>query len=75
MLSVALPRLVPTRSTEEVAMDLQQALAMGRRLVREHGLDGWTVVADQDGGSLTVVRGGEVVSRVALPAPACVVPA
>ncbi len=28
-------------------MDLQQALAMGRRLVREHGLDGWTVVADR----------------------------
>lgn len=28
-------------------MEVQQALAMGRRLVREHGLDGWTVVADR----------------------------
>jgi hypothetical protein len=27
-------------------MDVQQALAMGRRLVREHGLEGWQVVAD-----------------------------
>lgn len=38
-------------------------------------VEGWTVVADQEGGSLTVVRDGDVVSRVALPAPACVVPA
>lgn len=38
-------------------------------------VDGWTVVADQEGGSLTVVRGADVVSRVSLPAPACVVPA
>ncbi len=28
-------------------MEVQQALAMGRRLLREHGLDGWTVVADR----------------------------
>lgn len=28
-------------------MDVQHALAMGRRLLREHGLDGWTVVADR----------------------------
>jgi 6-phosphogluconolactonase (cycloisomerase 2 family) len=38
-------------------------------------VEGWTVVADQLGGSLTVLRDGGVVSRVALPAPACVVPA
>lgn len=28
-------------------MDVQHALAMGRRLLREHDLDGWTVVADR----------------------------
>ncbi|MBM6400249.1 SprT-like domain-containing protein [Phycicoccus sonneratiae] len=28
-------------------MEVQQALAMGRRLMREHGLDGWTLVADR----------------------------
>lgn len=38
-------------------------------------VDGCTVVADQLGDSLTVLRDGAVVSRVALPAPACVVPA
>ena len=38
-------------------------------------VEGWTVVADQRGDSLTVLRDGAVVSTVALPAPACVVPA
>lgn len=38
-------------------------------------VEGWTVVADQLSDSLTVLRDGEVVSTVALPAPACVVPA
>ncbi|WP_240917889.1 SprT family zinc-dependent metalloprotease [Phycicoccus sp. HDW14] len=28
-------------------MEVQQALAMGRRLLREHGLDGWSIVADR----------------------------
>lgn len=28
-------------------MDVQHALAMGRRLLRDHDLDGWTVVADR----------------------------
>ncbi|MGG5257556.1 SprT-like domain-containing protein [Phycicoccus avicenniae] len=28
-------------------MEVQQALAMGRRLMREHGLDGWSIVADR----------------------------
>lgn len=28
-------------------MEVQQALAMGRRLVREHGLDGWSIIADR----------------------------
>ncbi|KRE61560.1 SprT-like domain-containing protein [Nostocoides sp. Soil756] len=28
-------------------MEVQHALAMGRRLVAEHGLDGWSVVADR----------------------------
>jgi 6-phosphogluconolactonase (cycloisomerase 2 family) len=38
-------------------------------------VEGWTVVADQRSDSLTVLRDGTVVSTVALPAPACVVPA
>ena len=38
-------------------------------------VEGWTVVADQLGDSLTVLRDGAVVSTVALPAPACVVAA
>lgn len=38
-------------------------------------VEGWTVVADQVGDSLTVLRDGVVASRVALPAPACVVAA
>lgn len=38
-------------------------------------VDGWTVVADQRGHSLTVLRDGAVVSAADLPAPACVVPA
>ncbi|MEN1976483.1 lactonase family protein [Cellulomonas sp. P4] len=38
-------------------------------------VDGWTVVADERGDTLTVLRDGAVVSRVPLPAPACVVPA
>lgn len=28
-------------------MEVQQALSMGRRLMREHGLDGWSIVADR----------------------------
>lgn len=36
-------------------------------------VEGCTVVADQVGGSLTVLRDGVVVSTAALPAPACVV--
>jgi predicted SprT family Zn-dependent metalloprotease len=28
-------------------VEVQQALAMGRRLMREHGLDGWSIVADR----------------------------
>ncbi len=28
-------------------MEVQHAIAMGRRLVREHGLDGWSVVVDR----------------------------
>lgn len=38
-------------------------------------VEGWTVVADQVGDSLTVLRDGAVVHTVALPAPACVVAA
>lgn len=38
-------------------------------------VDGWTVVAEQDSGALTVLDGaGGVVCTRALPAPACVVP-
>ncbi len=33
---------------------------------------GWTVLADEHGNSLTVLRDGVVVSRLDLPAPACV---
>ncbi|HEY0217940.1 MAG TPA: lactonase family protein [Cellulomonas sp.] len=36
-------------------------------------VEGWVVVADQQGDSLTVLRDGAVVHTVALPAPACVV--
>lgn len=28
-------------------MEMTKALALGRRLLREHGLDGWTIVADR----------------------------
>ncbi|WP_255596010.1 lactonase family protein [Cellulomonas sp. C5510] len=38
-------------------------------------VDGWTVVADERGDTLTVLRDGAVVSRAPLPAPACVVAA
>jgi 6-phosphogluconolactonase len=38
-------------------------------------VDGWTVVAEQVGGALTVLdRDGAVVERLALPSPACIVP-
>lgn len=38
-------------------------------------IDGWTVVAEQIGGALTVLApDGSVASRLALPAPACIVP-
>jgi 6-phosphogluconolactonase len=36
-------------------------------------VDGWVVVADQVGDSLTVLKDGAVVHTLALPAPACVV--
>lgn len=36
-------------------------------------VEGWIVVADQVGDSLTVLRDGVVVSRAGLPAPACIV--
>jgi len=39
-------------------------------------VDGWTVVAEQVGGALTVLdRGGAVIDRLELPSPACIVPA
>lgn len=36
-------------------------------------VEGWVVVADERGDSLTVLRDGAVVSRATVPAPACVV--
>ena len=48
--SVPTPRVVVDEATgreEAVAMDVTRALAMGRALLREHGLEDWTLTTDR----------------------------